>query len=127
MALIKKVTQLKDMSQKARAVSAMCVMWAGVVAATAQAEQVVIDVRTPAEFAEGHVEGAVNIPFDTILKGVDQHDIKKDDDLVLYCRSGRRAGIALDNLKTAGFEKVINVETVNGAQMYLHNQSAVKF
>lgn len=66
----------------------------------------VIDVRTPAEFASGHVKGSVNIPLDKISGKLDT--LKKDQTYVLCCRSGMRSGNATRILKSAGFEKVYN-------------------
>ena len=71
--------------------------------------QVIIDVRTPAEFAAGHVEGAVNIPFEGIGEGVAAiKGVGKDSNIVLYCQSGRRAGIAKATLEQAGYSRVVN-------------------
>lgn len=66
----------------------------------------VIDVRTPGEFASGHVKGAVNIPLDKIESKL--NTLKKDETYVLCCRSGMRSGNATRILKSAGFEKVYN-------------------
>ena len=50
--------------------------------------KVVIDVRTPQEFATGHIEGAINIPYDTITPNLPAlARIGKDENIVLYCRS----------------------------------------
>ena len=62
----------------------------------------VLDVRTPEEFATGHVPGAVNIPYDQVASRL--VEIPKDKDVVLYCRSGRRAGIAAAELEKAGYK-----------------------
>ena len=62
----------------------------------------VLDVRTPEEFASGHVPGAVNIPYDQVASRV--AEIPKDKEVVLYCRSGRRAGLAAAELEKAGYE-----------------------
>ena len=52
---------------------------------------VVIDVRTPEEYASGHVEGAINIPYDTITAKLPAlARIGKTENILLYCRSGRR-------------------------------------
>lgn len=61
----------------------------------------VLDVRSPEEFVTGHVPGAVNIPFDQVAGRL--AEIPKDQDLVLYCRSGRRASIAADVLVANGY------------------------
>lgn len=73
------------------------------------AETYIIDVRTPEEFSTGHVDGALNIVHAQILEGVADKGIKPDDDIKLYCRSGKRASVAEEMLKSAGFSKVENL------------------
>lgn len=68
----------------------------------------VLDVRTPEEYAEGHVPGAVNVPHDQI--GARLAEVPKDKDVVLYCRSGRRAGIAADVLAANGYTRLSHLE-----------------
>jgi rhodanese-related sulfurtransferase len=63
-----------------------------------------LDVRTPQEFASGHVPGAVNVPYDQVASHL--AEIPKDKDVVLYCRSGRRAGLAADVLAANGYTKL---------------------
>lgn len=55
-----------------------------------------IDVRTPEEFAQGHLEGATNIPLDSFDPAMIENENGKET--VLYCRSGRRSGIAAELL-----------------------------
>jgi len=64
----------------------------------------VLDVRTAKEFAEGHVPGAVNVPYDQVASHLAQ--IPKDKDVVLYCRSGRRAGLAAGVLEANGYKEL---------------------
>lgn len=64
-----------------------------------------VDVRTPQEFAAGHLPGAVNIPVEEI-QGRTKELAGKDQPIVLYCRSGARSGNAARILKTAGYSKV---------------------
>lgn len=71
--------------------------------ATRPAGEVVIDVRTEAEYDAGHVAGAVLIPHDTIGEKIGQHVKDKARPIVVYCRSGRRAGAALKTLKQMGY------------------------
>lgn len=71
--------------------------------------EVIIDVRTPAEFAEGHIKGAINIPVDRI--GQDIHSvagISKNSVILLYCRSGNRSDRARTILLQQGYTQVIN-------------------
>lgn len=68
-----------------------------------------IDVRTAEEFAGGHVEGALNVPYDEIGDRIGAVELQKDDTIYLYCGSGRRAGIAKETLETMGYTGVTNV------------------
>ncbi len=62
---------------------------------------VVYDVRTAEEYAEGHIPGAVNIPYDVIGSEIPIKD--KDAVVVLYCRSGNRSGKARATLDGLGY------------------------
>jgi phage shock protein E len=66
----------------------------------------IVDVRTADEYAAGHVPGAINIPYDQMEERVDEIIAHKDQDIVLYCRSGRRSGIAAKTLEAKGFTKL---------------------
>jgi rhodanese-related sulfurtransferase len=68
----------------------------------------VLDVRTPEEFAEGHVPGAVNISHEQLGSRLDE--VPKDKDVVLYCRSGRRAAMAADVLRANGYSRLSHLE-----------------
>lgn len=73
-----------------------------------------VDVRTPAEFAAGSVEGAVNIPLDEVESRV--NEFKGKPSVILFCRSGNRSGQAQAILEANGITNVtngINVEHVN--------------
>jgi len=63
----------------------------------------ILDVRTVEEYRSGHVEGAVNIPHDRVEKRLSELEDQRDRDVVVYCRSGRRAGVAEEVLSEAGF------------------------
>jgi phage shock protein E len=66
-----------------------------------------VDVRTPAEYAAGHLEGAVNLPLGTLEEAVGDPALRADArDLVVYCRSGHRSAQAVAKLKKAGFARV---------------------
>jgi rhodanese-related sulfurtransferase len=69
----------------------------------------VVDVRTPAEFADGHVPGAINIPFDEIGRRAAEIG-PKGTPVLLYCRSGRRSGIAADTLRGLGFDRLYDLQ-----------------
>ncbi|MCL2310102.1 MAG: rhodanese-like domain-containing protein [Proteobacteria bacterium] len=68
-----------------------------------------IDVRTPQEFAEGHLVGAVNIDYREITAKIDSVTSDKNARIELYCRSGNRSGIALGMLKDAGYRNAVNL------------------
>ena len=74
----------------------------------AKAKGIWIDVRTPEEFAEGHIQGAVNIPVDQITGKIAAVSPNKNAPINLYCRSGRRAEAALQELKKMGYTQVSN-------------------
>jgi rhodanese-related sulfurtransferase len=68
----------------------------------------VLDVRAPEEFVTGHVPGAVNIPHDQVAARL--AEVPKDKDVVLYCRSGRRAGMAAQVLAQNGYTRLQHLE-----------------
>lgn len=73
-------------------------------------ELLVIDVRTPSEFASGHIAGAINIPLDEFETGKIPDAVPADESQkLLYCRSGRRSGIAAEILTRAGYKNVFNI------------------
>lgn len=82
--------------------------------ATAQAISaggaVIVDVRTPWEFEAGHAKGAVNIPFDQIAARAGE--LPRDRPVVLYCRTGRRSGIAAGELQRLGFTQLYDFQTL---------------
>ncbi len=68
----------------------------------------VIDVRTPMEFAEGHLEGAVNIDVQTMDFASRIQELDTAGTYVVYCRSGNRSGVAIEQMKTLGFTNLTN-------------------
>jgi phage shock protein E len=69
---------------------------------------IVIDVRTKEEFQMAHYKDALNIPYDEIEKHIKKLEAYKDKQIILYCRSGRRASIAKQTLEKYGFKNVLN-------------------
>ncbi|MEZ4334171.1 MAG: rhodanese-like domain-containing protein [Myxococcota bacterium] len=67
---------------------------------------VVLDVRTPDEYAAGHVPNATNIPHDQLADRIGELGSDKSRDVVVYCKSGRRAGLAAETLAEAGFTRI---------------------
>ena len=73
------------------------------------AKDVILDVRTPKEFAEEHVPNAVNIDFLNPNFKAEISKLDKADSYKVYCRSGRRSGQAIIMMKQLGFKKIENV------------------
>lgn len=65
-----------------------------------------VDVRTPGEFAEGHVIGSVNIPLDKVTMELEKFKNKKN--IIVFCRSGNRSGQAKTILEQQGIVNVTN-------------------
>tara|TARA_E500000178_G_scaffold23852_2_gene22086 strand:- start:98 stop:406 length:309 start_codon:yes stop_codon:yes gene_type:complete len=78
---------------------------------------VIIDVRTEDEWNTGHLDGAVNVEWQDILKI--SSTIKKDEEIYLYCRSGNRSGKANKILIDAGYLNTINAGSIKEASELL--------
>lgn len=76
---------------------------------------VIIDVRTALEFKMGHVEGAINIPYDEIGQKIVSAVPDKAQRIYVYCRTGRRSEIAQESLEKLGYHNVINLRTLKNA------------
>jgi len=77
----------------------------------------VVDVRTEAEWNTGHLEGALHIEWQDILKI--SSDVDKDEEIFLYCRSGNRSGKATKILLDAGFVNAKNAGSILDASELL--------
>lgn len=78
--------------------------------------RMIIDVREPDEYSQGHVDGAVNIPPAEILAGAKQlSNVPKDTELILYCKSGSRSNVSIQILEGLGFTNLVN--GVNAGQV----------
>ena len=69
-----------------------------------------IDIRTPQEFAQGHIKNAVNINFYSPDFMEKMNKLDKNKDLYLYCRSGNRTGTASKKLSSSGFKKIYDLK-----------------
>lgn len=70
----------------------------------------ILDVRSDAEFAAGHLEGALHVPHDQLearLSSLREHE---GEPVLVYCKSGRRAALAAETLAEAGFTKLRHLQ-----------------
>lgn len=73
----------------------------------AEREHVLIDVRTPAEYASGHIAGSINIPVEVIATRL--AEIPTDMPVVVYCQSGNRSGRAASILMSNDYSQVYDL------------------
>lgn len=73
-------------------------------------ETVALDVRTPEEFGEGHLRGAVNLDFYAVDFAEQLAGLDRDATYVLYCRSGNRSATAAAMMRDLGFVSVFEVD-----------------
>jgi len=82
----------------------------------AVAETIWLDVRSASEYAAGHVDGSINIPHTEVKARFPAIIDKKDSDIKVYCRSGRRAEFAKSELEALGYTKVQNLGSLEKAK-----------
>lgn len=70
----------------------------------------ILDVRSPREYATGHVPGAINIPHTQLASRLDELGINKSDELVVYCLVGKRAAVAEQLLEQNGYTSVRDLQ-----------------
>lgn len=75
-----------------------------------------VDVRSPQEYEEGHLEGAILIPNYTIMKEIENFINNKDAIIIVYCSSGSRSKKAQKKLEKKGYKNVYNL--YNGLENY---------
>jgi rhodanese-related sulfurtransferase len=78
-------------------------------AKTQEAGVVTLDVRTPVEFAGGHLVNALNIDVEGATFDSELSKLDKEATYAVYCRSGRRSQVAIDRMKDAGFTNLVNM------------------
>ena len=74
---------------------------------------VILDVRTPEEFAAGHIAGAILIPDYEIREKAESILTDKDQLILVYCRSGRRSKNAANELATLGYTNIREFGGIN--------------
>ena len=77
-----------------------------------------VDVRSKAEFASGHVKGSVNIPLDTLSSNLSK--FKGKDAIIVFCRSGNRSSMAKAILEQNGFNNVVNGGSWTNVNQYVN-------
>lgn len=70
-------------------------------------QAVLLDVRSPQEFASGHIDNAKNIPLDVLATRANR-ELKTSAPLIVYCASGMRSRAAVGVLNSQGFNQVVN-------------------
>ena len=77
---------------------------------------VLLDVRTPEEHKSGYLEGAVLLPLADLESKISSKVSDKNTPVYIYCRSGRRAGTAVEKLKAMGYTDLHNLGGLKDAQ-----------
>ena len=71
-----------------------------------KADILLLDVRSQGEFADGHIKGTININFTDISANIRTLAPYQNKEIIVYCRSGRRAEVAIDELASLGFTQL---------------------
>jgi len=71
-----------------------------------QQAPLIVDVRSQQEYQQGHIEGAINISYDLLAKKSGLIEDHKNQEVIIYCRSGRRAQHAYHTLQQKGFTQL---------------------
>lgn len=87
------------------------------------AKALVIDVRTEAEWNDGHLEGALLIPYESIGEKIASVVKEKGRRIYVYCRSGRRSQIAKESLEKLGYRDVVNLGSLEDAARTLKRRT----
>ena len=83
-----------------------------------EVKPVLIDVRTKEEYDEGHLDGAINIPVDSVGEEVPMNKSINpiDTPVIVYCKSGKRSAQAYETLKKAGYKKIYDLGAMNNCK-----------
>lgn len=92
-----------------------CAGGAADVASIDLTDAVVIDVRTPGEFAERRLDGAVNLSLETGALSAAIPTLDPSVDYVVYCRTGRRSEVAADLMRAAGITSLVDLGSFENA------------
>jgi phage shock protein E len=84
---------------------------------TSATAPLIIDVRSPSEFAAGHVRGALNIPLDRFADEIARQVPDKSTAVLLCCASGARSGMACNFMQQMGYQQVSNGGSAGAVSM----------
>ncbi len=87
---------------------------------------IIIDTRSPQEYAAGHIDGALLMPYDTIGAMIEAKVADKSTPIMLYCRSGVRSEMARKTLVSLNYTRVKTLGSMRAAADKL-NKEVVKF
>ena len=71
---------------------------------------VLLDVRTVEEFESGRIRNSINIPHEILLSNIDLVSEYTNEELIVYCRSGKRAALIIEALEKNGFNNIVGIE-----------------
>lgn len=86
-------------------------------------KNIIVDVRTPSEYQDGHLEKAVNVPYSEIRSKIEELVPNKEQTIVVYCRSGKRSKFAAKKLKSMGYTNVIDAGKYKDLKALEENQN----
>ena len=71
---------------------------------------ILLDVRTVKEYQSGHIKDSINIPHAQLIQNINLLDQYRDQPIVVFCRSGRRAQLVIDTLIENKFNQIVDLE-----------------
>ena len=71
---------------------------------------ILLDVRTLEEYQSGHIKDAINVPHDQLIQNINLLDQYRDQPIVVFCRSGRRAQLVINALIENKFDQIVDLE-----------------
>ena len=86
-------------------------------------DYLLVDVRTDGEWDAGHLQSATHIPMQNLLDGIASTATNKEQEIYLYCGTGKRAGRAKSMLENLGYTNVQNIGGLNDASAQLKRAS----
>ena len=87
-----------------------------------KAGALLVDVRTPAEFAAGHLAGAINVPLDTLEVTIARKVPERERQLLIHCQSGVRSAMARNKLRALGYPAVGDLGSLTRAEAIVRDK-----